>query len=315
MKKPVLQIIGTKHMFQMTMLILSTVVLVGLQSCSSDMDAVIEESDTTKLPKSEIVTALQEYNNGLTLTPQSRGIGWLGWLSVAIADGKGAYDGAKLGGRIGAIFGPNGATAGAVVGGAVVGGAASYAQYKMAEKISDFSPYSTRPLPVVKQQTIAAGYVISKDDIKPLDYTLGLSNGLDSCSVKIAIQHNKILEKVDIIQFENNQQQILENLEDIEKQIVNSKDFEIGYDQIVSNPLANNFDNKLTADNIMQLFIDAVSNSCQSQADLNQIISHYTSVVKTSNELTSEEKEWLYAGFAVMGYSFQYWSEKWPYEQ
>mgnify|MGYP006975328359 FL=1 len=237
MKKPVLQIIGTKHMFQMTMLILSTVVLVGLQSCSSDMDAVIEESDTTKLPKSEIVTALQEYNNGLTLTPQSRGIGWLGWLSVAIADGKGAYDGAKLGGRIGAIFGPNGATAGAVVGGAVVGGAASYAQYKMAEKISDFSPYSTRPLPVVKQQTIAAGYVISKDDIKPLDYTLGLSNGLDSCSVKIAIQHNKILEKVDIIQFENNQQQILENLEDIEKQIVNSKDFEIGYDQIVSNCL------------------------------------------------------------------------------
>lgn len=314
MKKTILPIFGTKPMFHMVTLVLTAIVLVGLPACSSDMDAVIEEENSTELLQSEVVKTLQDYNNSLT-TPKSRGIGWVGWLSVAIADGKGAYDGAKLGGRIGAFLGPKGAAAGAVVGGAVVGGAASYTQYKMAEKISNFSPYSTRPLPVIKQETIAASYVISKNDIKPLDYTLGLNNGLDSCSVKIAIQHNKILEKVDVIQFENNQQQIIENLDDMEKQIVNSKEFEAGYNKIVKNPLADNFDTNLTADKVMQLFVNAVSNSCQSQNDLNQIISHYTSVVKTSNELTSDEKEWLYAGFAVMGYSFQYWSEKWPYEE
>lgn len=313
MKKLMSFICKTNHLLNLAIWLL-TVASVFLVSCSSDLDMALNEDESkTSIPT--IVQSLQDYNNKLSTTPQTRGIGWAGWLSVVLADGSGAYNGAKYGGRIGAIFGPNGATAGAIVGGVVVGGAASYNQYRLAEKISNFSPYSLRPVSTVSQQTAAASYVLSKETINPQDYTLGLSNGLDSCSITVAIYHNKILEKIELVQVDSNQHLLFEHLDDIEKKIVSSKEFETVYNSIANDPLADYFDPNLTSDQVMKMFISAISNYCKSQNDINQIISHYTFEVKASDEISTEEKEWLYTGFAVMGYSFAYWSEEWPYEQ
>lgn len=33
-------------------------------------------------------------------------------------------------------------------------------------------------------------------------------------------------------------------------------------------------------------------------------------MLKQSDELSEEEKSWLYIGFAVTGYSFDYWTNK-----
>ncbi len=284
---------------------------VGLSACSSDMDTSLVESNQIKFPDCEEIISLQDYNYELAKTNSSRDIGSVGWISVAVADGKGAYDGAKIGGRIGSLLGPKGTALGAFLGGAIVGGGASYTQYQIADKISKFSPYSVGSLTFTKQETITASYCLSRDSIKSIDYSLGLADGLDSCSVKIGIQHNKILEKVRDVELDYDLSHITQNLGDIEKQIIYNEEFKTSYNKIVSNPLENTFNPNYKADRIMQLFIDAVSNSCKSQADLNQIVAHYASVVKGSKALTAEDKDCLYAGFAVMDYSFQYWSEKW----
>lgn len=225
---------GTKRISQLIML--AAVALSGLPACTSDMDAVLDSGMPNTDSQATVIQVLQDYNDSISI-PQSRGIGWVGWLSVAIADGGGAYQGAKLGGKIGAIFGPKGAAAGAVAGGVIVGGSASYVQYQRANDISQFSPYSLDKAPIARKNTFTAGYVETKDMIIPADYNLGISNGLDSCAVKIAIQHNKILDRVNLIEFENNQQLVIEKLDNLEREIVESTEFEIGYDRIISNPL------------------------------------------------------------------------------
>lgn len=314
MKTTVYRNSSAKSVFQHTFLAFVLSVSLCLIACGSDMDLQVENNSLSEMSQQDILGRLRSFNQTKISMPQSR-LCVLGLLSVVLADGKGAYDGAKVGGQIGAIFGPQGATTGAVVGGVIVGGAASYAQYKMANDIGNFSPYSLPGGPVIPHEVVEAGYVISKDEILPSDYAQGLSYGLDTCSVVIGIQHNKVLDKLDDAEFDTIKHQFLEKLDGIEREIVSTADFEIEYDRIVSNPLADRYDLSLVSDYVMQLFVDAVSNSCQSRDDLDEIISFYTSEVKASEELLAEEKEWLYAGFAVMGYSFDYWSNKWSYEE
>ena len=269
-----------------------------------------------ELSQPNVIQELKNFNKSLKVSPKSRGLGWVGWLSVAIADSKGAYDGAKLGSKIGAILGPKGAAAGALIGGTIAGSGASFSQYEMARKVSEFSPYSLPVITVAPTQvTISTGYLQTKELIYKEDYELGISCGIDSTYVGVAIQHNLIMEKVESIAFEDIETLLNGELTDIESQIIYSDEYASGYDEIVSNPLECEIEPCNVTDQIMTLFIDAVYTACTDKADLNLIITNYTEATKNSKDLTETEKSWLYTGYAVMAYSFEYWSEEWPYEE
>lgn len=180
---------------------------------------------------------------------------------------------------------------------------------------AEVAPYSYAPItapvePMTPIKSFEDGYVISKDQVKPYDYTLGLNSGLDSCSVKIAIQHNKILANVELIEFNGDLPDLKSNLTELEQEIVNSEKFVAAYNEIMNDPLSTDVGEGYTSDQIMDLFAEAVGNSCSNQDELTQIVTRYTSIVKSSTEISDEEKEWLYSAFAVMSYSYEYWSGK-----
>ena len=292
---------------KLTLIMLFTLCLFSCTESNSfdaDCDKKINESD--------IFNILKNYNDSIASAKQSRGIGWIGWLSVAIADCKGAYSGAKYGGRIGALLGPNGAAIGATAGGIIVGGASSYSQFQVAKTISEFSPYSLQPQKIESQATFVKGFVLSENLIKEEDFSLGISNGLDSCSVRIAIQHNIILDKIDEFSVAD-ARDVCENLSDMERDIIYSEDFSNLYNSTVEDPLNLTIEQDNNADQVIELFIEAVETSCTDQESLNDIVKHYRNVVTFSLTLTDEEKENIYTSISVMTYSFKYWSEKYPY--
>ena len=293
------------------LLILATGLFISLfifSACNSDMDEVLDET-TINIKQNEILNQLQAYNDNFIPTPTSRSIGRTGWLRVVIADGKGAYEGAKLGCKVGRWFGPKGATIGAILGGVVVGGGSSCRQYRRESQEISSRLCSAPVLPIETHRTFAACYAETKELIQPSDYTLGISLGLDSTSVKIAIQHNMVLDRVEAKELTN--PQIIIGLTETEEKIVNSDEFKITSNEIISEPLSPRYDYDSYSDNIMNLFINLVSTNCRNQDDLNRIVSNYTSTVQNPYYFTTEETESLCAGFAVMAYS-QYWSEKWP---
>lgn len=287
--------------------LLTTLIVLTSTGCNENE---MQNEKTFVMANTKIENELIKYNQVLPkqIKTKSIGIGYAGWISVVLADGAGAYKGAKLGGKIGAIFGPKGAGVGAIVGGAIIGGASSYSQYQTAKKISEFSPYSLNNKENLEIEDFEAGFNSTKGNYEPGDYDLGLAAGIDSCYVRIGIQHNRILNGVQLIHFED-KEQTSNNLTELELQIINSSDFSNGYYEITSNPLEINTEPGVVADRIINLYIDAISNSCSSEEDIITITSNYTQIVKSSSELSEAEKEWLFSGFATMCYSYKYWNE------
>ena len=53
-------------------------------ACSNEADEGVKVPPSNT-PQAQIITELQEFNNSLVVMPESRKIGWIGWLSVGIA--------------------------------------------------------------------------------------------------------------------------------------------------------------------------------------------------------------------------------------
>lgn len=282
----------------------------GLSSCTSSSEDEPFTESVMNCQEATILKNLQNYNDSISnySTPSTRGIGWMGCLTIAMKDASGAYTGAKLGAKVGVIFGPKGAVVGGTLGGIIIGGASSWDQYVRVKNISNFSPYSTQATPTVSQQTVSTCYVLTKNAIKPSDFLLGQSLGLDTCAVKIGIQHNNVIKKIETYDSNTDQGQILLGLDYTEKEILNSNEFKVGFNKIVGTS-DHNLNPNETSDQVMQLLVNVIRTR-QTCDEVNQTVTYYTSVVKASPDLTEEEKEWLYAGFAVMGYSCRYWNLK-----
>lgn len=113
-------------------------------SCTSDNEVLNSTEVTTS--ETMVVKTLKDYNGNLMQNAHSRSIGKIGWFKVAVQDARGAYKGARRGRQIGALFGPNGAIAGTIVGGAILGGAKSYSAYKKMVANAEVAPYSYAPI-------------------------------------------------------------------------------------------------------------------------------------------------------------------------
>lgn len=231
---------------------------------------------------------------------------------IAAKDAKGAYKGGKTGGRLGKFFGPNGAIAGTIVGAVVVGGLASYIQYNKYKHSDHYQSQSVPSLSpsLLPMESFASAYAENKALISRSDYILGFNNGLDSCATKSGILHNKVLNRINYHNSQQDHSEYIESLSDIEKYVLNSEDFIKEYNSTFTE---SNVGNIITsadeADRIMNLFLYAIQKNVTSLSDLNQIIQNYVATVVKSNTLTDIEKESLLSAFSVMGYSYVYWSE------
>ncbi len=282
-------------------------------ACSNEADEGVKVPPSNP-PQAQIITELQEFNNSLVVMPESRKIGWIGWLSVGIADAGGAYMGSRIGGAIGAFGGPIASGIGAGFGGVILGAATSLAQYKMAVAISEFDPFysNNKTSSSIKKDSFGAAYIICKNNIQKSDYNIGNYFEFDSCATLVGILHNRILDSVEDIELKNNQANYLTKFSPLEKKIFEDEVFNESFKNITLRP-KERLDTTNTANAVMQLFMDVVEEKCQNYSSLVKIINNYKRTVEKSTELSAEEKQNLYNGFSVMAYSFNYWSIRWPY--
>lgn len=291
-----------------------------MTACSNDNNDIVEgtlqtQSSETVQP-SETELLLEEYNSTLPSATETRA-STDEILGIAKKDAKGAYKGGKRGGQLGSFFGPKGRIVGTIVGAVVVGGVASYIKYKKYESAHAEAHAKFVPSPSDQRiQAFSSAYAENKDRLSSADYTLGFSNGLDSCATAAGILHNKVLNR---IEYHNNLPDNLlytSNLSDIEKYVVNSQEFIDEYNSIFEEDDRQDMTGDVLetptdeADRIMALFFKAVTQKVSSAKDLNDIIKVYSSNVNRSTTLTNDQKEYLLSAFSVMGCSYQYWSEQ-----
>ena len=193
-------------------------------------------------------------------------------------------------------------------GGVVIGAAVSYKRYFELESSNISTTQSTSGVIESSRDNFSAAYALTKDKVQESDYTLGLTCGLDSCSAKVGILHNKVLEEIKYVELLANKQSLFDRFNPVERTLIDSKEFLSVYEDILNGTF--DVTSHITlSDQIMSLFVEAVNKAEEDFDIVYRIISNYVSIVKKSKELSDNDKQSLYIGFAVMGYSYEYWSE------
>lgn len=288
------------------------VALLSATACTEDHEGEMAYADAYATT-SELLKQLTAFNETLDAgLPNSRGDnGCTQITDIIVADAQGAYKGSKAIGKIASKFGQNGQKVGKEAGGVVIGSASSYKRYLEIEQAKFSTPMGADTRITTDQETFTAGYASTKDAVQKKDYSLGIAWGLDSCSIKVGILHNKVLDEIKLIEKSGNQKDLLSRLNPGEKNLIESDDFKVAYNNIISNSTEISFSQTLS-DQVMNMFVEAVEKSGEDQNSVCRIISKYTIEVSLSKDLSEEDKESLYIGFAVMGYSHAYWSERLP---
>lgn len=286
------------------------VILSGLIACNNEADDNLSANNSMPVI-TETEQTLLDYNSTLPSYDETRGSSE--WINIIYKDAKGAYKGGKLGGRLGNFFGPNGAVAGTLVGAVVIGGLASYIQYHKYEQIHSTEMQQNPNLSPsnLHLKSFASAFAETKNNILEADYVLGFYNGLDSCSTKSGILHNKVLNRIEFHNVLQDHTPYISTLSSIELYILNSDEFVDEYNSIFDeNHLDFSVNSEDEADRIMALFINATRMSSAYSQNLNETIQFYTSTVNESKSLSNDDKASLLAAFSVMGYSYQYWMDK-----
>ena len=279
-------------------------------SCSN------EEIPMNEAEKPEILIQLKNFNDSISSSAIQSRISGTNKLIVAASDALGAYSGCRMGGFVGSLFGPVGSGVGGVLGAIIGGAGTSRRVYLMAQNMENMAALD--PLPILPNpgfnpdpsvDLVTRKMIFSGTLIKPEDYMLGLQVGIDSSIVEIGIQHNYILE---LLKDETSDDEyigdIKPELSGVEREIIESADFENGYNEVLMNASNLNFEINTTADEIMDLFISAVYDKEYNERDLNVLVKYYTDKVKRSNELNEDEKNALIGSFSVYLYSINYWN-------
>lgn len=167
------------------------------------------------------------------------------------------------------------------------------------EKESDIN----QPTP----ESLVAAYASVAGTATDEDYRQGLSCGLDSNAVKVGILLDKFLSRVD--KTDRNSAESSSNLSAVESEILTSPEFKEQLEKVISDPESFKVDGDKVADYVMDLFGDAVT-SCSDQKELENTVRYYTLEVKRCGFLSEDDKENLYASFAVAVYSYNFWANK-----
>ena len=302
---------STKLMCLICILVAGCALAVGLiTSCSRGQSINLPEDNSES---SELIQTLEAVNdNFMANKTEIRGKGWgrkiLRVLCVASADIGGAYEGGKIGGKVGALFGPKGAIIGAGVGGTIGAVGASYGAYCGTRSVTIDADY---PLVVS-----AYSYMQENNDLKSLVPSEGILLQIPkeyNRPIEAGVEHNLMLS---LLREESSAlSRHVNKLSDLELAVTESPEFQKAYNDCIQRAKAITFTPKPAGKDdlgqkVMNLFLNVYTEYPQDQADVNEIINKYISVIEKSSELSKEEKELIYSSLSVAAYSFKYWENE-----
>lgn len=283
--------------------LLSAVLLVC--SCSSD-DTVISQPETVPTT-SDLVIKLTELNDSLMTTDEiiSRGVTYsqaYTYTKIAYKDIKGAYKLGKIGLRIGQVFGPEGATAGAVIGGLIGGAGYSYIEYNKGQSRAINTVSS--PLQVTQAYVSVVESAPTYSDYTPTQITLQYPTANTNTQL-MGAKHNLVLQK--LVDNDLSLTPINKCLTPEEESIITSKEFEDAYYAGLEAENINSDTNEDVPDVVMRLYLEVFQNYPDKADDVEFITNKYIELISASNELTAEEKEIIYSALSVAASSYEYW--------
>ena len=156
-------------------------------------------------------------------------------------------------------------------------------------------------------ETLIAAYKATKKTTSEEDYSIGLSCGLDSNATKVGILLERLLSEIE--KGGSEQAHNTQDLSETESKIINSPDLKEDLDKITSGQGNIKFDEDSLSDSVMNLFTEAIL-SCHDKKEIDNTVKFYTSKVKQCDTITEENRESLFAGFAIAAYSYNFWSTK-----
>lgn len=308
-----------KKSIKTKLLAIATVLFVGLSSCSStsEENQIGISQNKTRYQDSELLTNLQNLNDSL-LSTSTRAWSRKQFLNVACADisggFSGGYVGAKIGSRIGLALGNpiTGGAFGAVCGGIIWGAARSWMaspDTRAVEKKLKFEDLAT-----ICDATLDDDLNVSYSSIKEVT-PIGTKKielepkilddiKLDKEQLLVGKLHNVMLATLDGSLAVQKKDKITSDT--LVTLFVNSKEFEEEYNQQILNHQSSIDENSKASIAIKQ-FEDVFSKYSSDCNDVKFIINKYIDILNDSQELTSEEKDWIKKGLATALYSFNYW--------
>lgn len=308
-----------KKSIKTKLLAIAAVLFVGLSSCSStsEEDQIGISQNKTRYQDSELLTNLQNLNDSL-LSTSTRALSRKQFLNVACADisggFSGGYVGAKIGSRIGLALGNpiTGGAFGAVCGGIIWGAARSWMASPDTRAVEKKLKYED--LATICDATLDDDLNVSYSSIKEVT-PIGTKKielepkilddiKLDKEQLLVGKLHNVMLATLDGSLAVQKKDKITSDT--LVTLFVNSKEFEEEYNQQILNHQSS-IDENSKASIAIKLFEDVFSKYSSDCNDVKFIINKYIDILNDSQELTSEEKDWIKKGLATALYSFNYW--------
>lgn len=285
------------------------IMTMALGSCSNE-----EPAQTPNNPEMEsaLLNNLKSFNDSLLSIQSSEGRGWitttLRIVDIVASDALGALGGIEIGGKIGGIFGPHGATIGAGIGGLICGVGASYERYD--------HYYPSRFDDIISPQFVIAAYVLTKESDVELNQYYPSQINLKLPNDKVQLQdmgayHNLVLKN--LIEGKLSSTPAAEVLTVTEISIIESSDFESQYYsalQIISNTDYDVILKTGTRNNVMKLYLEAMNKCVQKASDLELISNEYVTQISYSSELIEGDKDMLYSAISVAVSSYEFWEDE-----
>lgn len=237
--------------------------------------------------------------------------------AVAIADINGAYGGAKGGAKVGAYIGSllgspiYGAAVGALVGGIAIGATCSWAASPdtKSTQIMDFS----HVIGVCEWAMHEDGAFEECDWLVPDEGTVN-NTILNPESIKIGRLHNLMLAGlVGDVMIETDYLDTKSSTQDgdLEMSILSSQEMQDLFEEVTRNVSNGDIDiDDSLPSSVLGLFLNVFESCTEDCEDVSVIINKYQRIIQDSNELNTEEKQYLCDAFATALYSFNFWSGK-----
>lgn len=286
--------------------------LITIFSCSYKSENVDYQASSPLIKELQTLNATIQSDYSASTKASAKEI-----ASVAIADISGAYGGAKGGAKIGAYIGSflgspiYGAAVGALVGGIAIGATCSWAA-SPDTKASQYIDYS-RVINVCEWAMKEDMTNEKWDWLVPDEETVN-NTALSPESVKIGSLHNLMLAGLvgDIMiedDYLDTKSSATDN--DLESSILSSQEMEDLLDNVTRNVSNGNiaYDYSLPS-SVLGLFLNVFESCTDDCNDVSFIINKYQQIIRESDELNMEEKQYLCDAFATALYSFNYWSGK-----
>lgn len=290
-----------------------------LTSCNSpELEDSIVDNDAVN---SKLLNELSVFNDSiLNAKSQTRSIiRPMAWRRAQIiaADCGGAYSGGKAGAWAGSFFGPQGAGAGAVLGALLGGVCGSYVAYESSR--SGTRAISCQPLLLeAREKTICAYATMINEEKVVSDYSpkeVKVNYPIINDNVTLmGAKHNIILEK--LINGDKLEKDITKQLTVKQQQIINSQAFSESFDEAMDNIYKNiKTGDGMTSNGsdlstrLMNMFYDILIKYPESLNDVEFIINKYVEAIKSSPEISENDKELIYSGLSVAASSSEFWNE------